>query len=78
MPVGYWLAFHQALGARGMWMGLLAGLSTAALLLLLRFLRASGASGVGREARGEGMRGEQSRTHCGRLPLATNDEASCE
>jgi multidrug resistance protein, MATE family len=41
MPVGYWLAFHQNLGARGMWMGLLAGLSTAALLLLLRFLRAS-------------------------------------
>jgi len=41
MPVGYWLAFHQHLGARGMWMGLAAGLTAAASLLLLRFLRVS-------------------------------------
>lgn len=41
MPVGYWLAFHQGFGARGMWMGLAAGLTTAAVLLTLRFLRAS-------------------------------------
>ncbi len=41
MPVGYWLAFHRDLGVRGMWMGLLAGLTAAATLLLLRFLRAS-------------------------------------
>ena len=37
MPVGWWLAFRADFGARGMWMGLIAGLSTAALLLLLRF-----------------------------------------
>jgi len=41
MPVGYWLAFHQGLGARGMWIGLAAGLTAAAVLLTLRFLRAS-------------------------------------
>ena len=41
MPVGYWLAFHQQRGAAGMWMGLVAGLTTAAVLLLLRFLRVS-------------------------------------
>ena len=37
MPVGWWLAFPHALGARGMWMGLIAGLSVAALLLTRRF-----------------------------------------
>jgi len=37
MPVGWWLAFPHGLGARGMWMGLIAGLSVAALLLSLRF-----------------------------------------
>lgn len=41
MPVGWWLAFRQELGARGMWMGLIAGLSVAALLLLGRFWRIS-------------------------------------
>lgn len=41
MPVGYWLAFKQGLSARGMWMGLIAGLTAAAVLLTLRFLRAS-------------------------------------
>ncbi len=39
MPVGAWLAFRAGLGARGMWIGLIAGLSTAALLLSWRFLR---------------------------------------
>jgi MATE family multidrug resistance protein len=39
MPVGYWLAFHAHLGARGMWMGLTAGLTAAAALLFTRFLR---------------------------------------
>lgn len=37
MPVGWWLAFRHGLGARGMWMGLIAGLSVAALLLTQRF-----------------------------------------
>jgi MATE family multidrug resistance protein len=41
MPVGWWLAFHAQLGARGIWMGLIAGLSMAALLLFIRFWRSS-------------------------------------
>lgn len=41
MPVGWWLAFHLKLGARGIWMGLIAGLSMAALLLFVRFWRSS-------------------------------------
>lgn len=41
MPVGWWLAFRQDLGARGMWMGLIAGLSVAAVLLFTRFARSS-------------------------------------
>src|SRR4029079_4581582 len=39
MPVGWWLAFRGELGARGMWMGLIAGLSMAAVLLTTRFWR---------------------------------------
>jgi MATE family multidrug resistance protein len=41
MPVGWWLAFHAGLGARGIWMGLIAGLTMAALLLFTRFWRSS-------------------------------------
>ena len=41
MPIGWWLAFPHGLGARGMWMGLIAGLSMAALLLFARFWRSS-------------------------------------
>jgi MATE family multidrug resistance protein len=41
MPVGWWLAFHRGLGARGMWMGLIAGLSVAAVLLFVRFWRSA-------------------------------------
>jgi MATE family multidrug resistance protein len=37
MPVGWWLAFPRGLGARGMWMGLIAGLTVAAVLLTRRF-----------------------------------------
>jgi len=37
MPVGWWLCFSQGLGARGMWMGLIAGLTAAAVLLFWRF-----------------------------------------
>lgn len=37
MPVGWWLAFHHGLGARGMWIGLIAGLSVAAVMLFTRF-----------------------------------------
>lgn len=41
MPVGWWLAFHVRLGARGIWMGLIAGLTVAAILLFARFWRSS-------------------------------------
>ena len=41
MPVGWWLAFQAGFGARGMWMGLIAGLTAAAVLLFLRFARLS-------------------------------------
>lgn len=37
MPVGWYLAFPRDLGARGMWMGLIAGLTVAAVVLLARF-----------------------------------------
>lgn len=41
MPVGWWLTFHGGYGARGMWIGLIAGLTMAALMLTLRFERHS-------------------------------------
>lgn len=39
MPIGYGLAFHAGMGVRGMWMGLIAGLTAAAALLYWRFAR---------------------------------------
>jgi multidrug resistance protein, MATE family len=39
MPVGWWLGLRQGGGAPGMWVGLIIGLSVAALLLTWRFLR---------------------------------------
>jgi multidrug resistance protein, MATE family len=39
MPIGWWLAFHAGMGARGMWIGLIAGLSAAACMLFARFMR---------------------------------------
>jgi MATE family multidrug resistance protein len=39
MPIGYVLAFHEGLGVYGMWIGLVAGLTAAAVLLLTRFTR---------------------------------------
>jgi MATE family multidrug resistance protein len=39
MPLGYWLGFGVGLGAPGIWVGLIAGLSGAALLLFARFAR---------------------------------------
>lgn len=41
MPVGWWLTFEHHLGARGMWMGLVAGLSVAAVMLFTRFWRSA-------------------------------------
>ena len=37
-PLGLYLGFNEDLGARGIWMGLIAGLSVAAALLLSRFI----------------------------------------
>lgn len=37
IPVGYWLAFHLKLGAVGIWVGFITGLSLSALFLTLRF-----------------------------------------
>lgn len=39
MPVGAWLCFRAGQGVPGMWMGLIAGLTVAAVLLLLRWFR---------------------------------------
>lgn len=39
LPVGLYLAFTADLGARGMWLGLVAGLTVAAVLLTWRFSR---------------------------------------
>lgn len=48
MPAGWWLAFPLGLGARGMWMGLIAGLTVAAILLgwRLRSITATHAAGT--------------------------------
>ena len=37
MSCGWWLAFERGLGAKGLWLGLIAGLSVAAVLLFTRF-----------------------------------------
>jgi len=39
MPLGYFLGFREGMGAVGMWIGLIAGLTAAAVLLLARFAR---------------------------------------
>ncbi len=41
MPTGAWLAFRAGHGVRGMWMGLIAGLTAAAILLLARWVTES-------------------------------------
>ncbi|WP_266205449.1 MATE family efflux transporter [Pontibacter kalidii] len=41
LPVGYYLCFKAGFGAEGVWMGLLSGLSVAAVLLTLRFRKLS-------------------------------------
>jgi MATE family multidrug resistance protein len=39
LSIGIWLTFREGWGAPGMWVGLIAGLSTAAMLLGVRFVR---------------------------------------
>lgn len=41
LPFGYLLAFHFGWGAPGIWIGLITGLSLAAVFLVFRFLRMS-------------------------------------
>ena len=42
LPLGYYLGFELEMGAPGVWLGLLMGLSIVAVVLLLRFRRQSG------------------------------------
>jgi MATE family multidrug resistance protein len=42
LPLGWVLAFRAGLGARGMWIGMIGGLTVAGALLAARFVRASG------------------------------------
>lgn len=42
LSTGYWLTFERGWGAAGMWVGLIAGLTVAAILLGARFIRLSG------------------------------------
>ena len=39
LPLGWWLGFSAGYGAPGLWMGMIAGLSVAAVLLIWRFQR---------------------------------------
>jgi MATE family multidrug resistance protein len=39
LPLGYLLAFHFRMNARGIWLGFIAGLSMASFLLVVRFIR---------------------------------------
>ena len=41
LPVGYVLAFHFKMGASGMWLGLITGLTLASVFLIIRFLKMS-------------------------------------
>ncbi|MBS0383385.1 MAG: MATE family efflux transporter [Proteobacteria bacterium] len=47
MPIGAWLAFGAGWGVHGMWVGMIAGLTAAAVLLFARWLR---------QTRGDGWR----------------------
>ncbi len=42
MPVGYWLAFGRGMGPRGLWIGIIGGLTIAGVLMAARFRRESG------------------------------------
>lgn len=42
IPAGYLLAFNAKLGASGMWLGFIIGLSAASIFLIIRFLRMAG------------------------------------
>jgi multidrug resistance protein, MATE family len=52
LPLGYVLGFPLGQGPNGLWVGLAAGLATAAAILILRFHRLSNAIGSGTQADG--------------------------
>jgi multidrug resistance protein, MATE family len=56
-PTGYVLAFHFALGAKGLWWGLAAGLASVAVLMTLRFHRISRGFVLGMHEGGRGRDG---------------------
>jgi len=39
IPIGYWLAFHRNMGASGIWLGLVLGLTASSILCNYRFLK---------------------------------------
>jgi MATE family multidrug resistance protein len=47
LPSGYILAFHFGMGASGMWLGFITGLTLASVFLISRFLKMAGKSGSG-------------------------------
>jgi len=46
IPVGYTLAFHFGMGASGMWLGLILGLTMASIFLITRFFKMTGRNQV--------------------------------
>ncbi len=46
LPFGYWLCFHQDLGPRGLWIGIIGGLTVAGVLLAMRFRQLAARLGV--------------------------------
>jgi MATE family multidrug resistance protein len=50
MTLGYQLTFTQGMGPAGMWVGMIAGLSVAALLMVLRFIHTSQKASLPRRA----------------------------
>jgi MATE family multidrug resistance protein len=46
MTLGYQLTFTREMGPAGMWIGMIAGLSVAAVLMLLRFNKTSRQGGL--------------------------------
>jgi len=64
MPTGAWLAFGAGYGVRGMWVGLIAGLTAAALLLFARWAV---------QTRGDGWRRLAVATPVSETPLETAD-----
>ena len=45
LPFGYWLCFHRDFGPRGLWIGIIGGLTVAGLMLARRFQRLGGSRG---------------------------------